>query len=107
MNETVKIIFDILQTIILGIGLWYIQRSAKKRDEKRDRQNIADNTWKQCITKGVDGNSSLCLSNAKYIRKYHPETNGDHAIAQQYVVDNKHELNNFLTKQGLENILNN
>ena len=75
MNETVKIIFDILQTIILGIGLWYIQRSAKKRDEKRDRQNIADNTWKQCITKGVDGNSSLCLSNAKYIRKYHPETN--------------------------------
>lgn len=34
MNETVKIIFDILQTIILGIGMWYIQRSAKKRDEK-------------------------------------------------------------------------
>lgn len=107
MNETVKIIFDILQTIILGIGMWYIQRSAKKRDEKRDRQNIADNTWKQCITKGVDGNSSLALQEAKYIKIYHPEVNGDLAIAQQYVLDNKHEMSNFLTKQGLENILNN
>lgn len=105
MNETAKIIFDILQTLILGVGLFCIQRSAKKRDEKRDKENIANNTWKQLITKGVDGNSSLALQEAKHIKKYHPEINGDLAIAQQYVCDNKHELSNFLTNQGLKNIL--
>jgi len=105
MNETR--IFDIIQTLILAIGMLWIQRTAKKRDDKREKKDAADNAYKRFVTKGIDGNSSLGLQLAKWFKKLHPEVNGDLAVAQKRVEDNQHELSNFLTDQGLENILNN
>lgn len=93
-----------LWTIVLAAGIpstitglvigWFVKRQ-NDRDKAREEINIL-------LIQGVG--ASISLGEAVAIAQKNGKTNGETEKALSYAKDSKHNLSNFLTKQGVKHI---
>ena len=73
---------------------WLVKRQ-NGRDKAREEINIL-------LIQGVD--ASICLGEATAIALRDGKTNGETKDALKYAANAKHNITNFLTKQGVKSI---
>lgn len=95
---------DELWSIVLAAGIpstitglivgWFVKRQ-NERDKAREEINIL-------LIQGVGASISLGEANAIALRD--GKTNGETKEALKYAMNTKHNISNFLTKQGVKHI---
>ena len=103
-----------IPSVIMGLGVWLIQRRIQKLDKKREleeqeRRNAlkkreeAREKHELILIQGVNAAIALGEATAKAVQRI-PDAhcNGDMHAALEYAAKIKHEQKDFLTKQGIE-----
>ena len=96
---------ELVVTIIIAAGIpsavvGIILRRFEKRQDKRDAAREEINVL---LIQGV--NASISLGEATTIALRNGKTNGETEAALKYAKDSKHEITDFLTRQGVQNIV--
>ncbi len=101
MNEFITIILAAgIPSAITGTAISiFLSRFAKKQEEKekaREEINVL-------LIQGV--NASISLGEAVAIAQKNGKSNGETEKALKYAKDSKHDITNFLTRKGVQNII--
>jgi hypothetical protein len=80
-----------LTTLLIG---WFVKHQSEK-DKAREEINVL-------LIQGVG--ASISLGEAVAIAQKNGKSNGETEKALTYAKDTKHNITNFLTKQGVKNI---
>lgn len=93
---------------IVAFCFWMLERRIQERARRQEEQDIKEENREKLqymMLKALDG--SLCLSEAtaKAVQRIpDAKCNGDMHKALDYELDAKHDLENFLTRQGVNHI---
>ena len=117
MDITAIIIAASIPSAITGFCFWLIERNIKKQDKKREAEEEArredmerrENLRQQqefYLVQGVNAAIALGEATAKAVQRI-PDAhcNGDMHAALEYATSVKHKQKDFLTKQGVDALL--
>ena len=117
MDVTAIIIAASIPSAITGFCFWLIERNIKKQDKKREAEEEArredmerrENLRQQqefYLVQGVNAAIALGEATAKAVQRI-PDAhcNGDMHAALEYATSVKHKQKDFLTKQGVDALL--
>lgn len=108
-----------IPSAITAFCFWIIERRIKKRDEAEKEERIRrqrevdkkeqnKEDLQYMILKSLDGSLALSEATARAVQRIpDAQCNGDMHKALDYEQSAKHELENFLTRQGVSNITHN
>lgn len=77
---------------------WILRRYEKKQDKREEAQKDKDVLVIQAV------NASIALGEASAIALRNGKCNGETKVALEYSTKIKHELKDFLVKQGVEHL---
>lgn len=101
-----SLIAAVFAGVISGIFIHRLQRKMDRRQEKADRKEdareIALTTYNTLMLKGLIASLSLGEATAEAVetQKY----NGKQTAARDYAENVKHEIQNFMYSQGIDNL---
>lgn len=94
-----------IPSAITGFCFWLLQKNITKRDDDRSKQEAAQKENELLLIRGVGAAIALGEATARAVQRI-PDAhcNGDMHEALEYAQKVKHEQQDFLRKQGIENI---
>lgn len=94
-----------IPSAITGFCFWLLQKNITKRDAVRDKQEEAKKENELLLIRGVGAAITLGEATARAVQRI-PDAhcNGDMKEALEYAQKVKHEQQDFLRKQGIENL---
>ncbi len=94
-----------IPSAITGFCFWLLQKNITKRDAVRDKQEEAKKENELLLIRGVGAAIALGEATARAMQRI-PDAhcNGDMKEALEYAQKVKHEQQDFLRKQGIENL---
>lgn len=116
MGTGITIFLSLMPSTIIGLGVWFMQRSINKHDKERvkredsrekqeDARNEARKKNEVLLIKLVGASISLGEATAVSVQRLDPMCNGDMKKALEYAQTVKHEQKDFLNEQGVEHFL--
>lgn len=88
---------------VTGLCFWAIKNSITRRDQRRDKLDAAREQNQILLIRSVGAAIALGEATAYAIRD--GKTNGEMTAALQYAQNVKHDQRNFMTEQGIKNII--
>ena len=90
-------------TAITGFFFWLLKRHIDKKDKEREEHEQARKQNELLLVQGVFASIGLGEATALALKNGH--TNGETEAALAYAREIKHKQKDFLTEQGINNIL--
>lgn len=93
-------------TAATGFFFWRLRKHIDQKDKEREEKEHNRELLMLNMMKGVNGSLALGEATAKAVQRI-PDAhcNGDMHQALEYATQTKHELKDFLTQQGIHNIV--
>ncbi len=94
-----------IPSAITGFCFWLLQKNITKRDADRNKQEEAQKKNELLLIRGVGAAITLGEATARAVQRI-PDAhcNGDMHEALEYAQKVKHEQQDFLREQGIENL---
>lgn len=94
-----------IPSAITGFCFWLLQKNITKRDAAHDKQEVARKENELLLIRGVSAAIALGEATARAVQRI-PDAhcNGDMHEALEYAQTVKHEQQDFLRRQGIENL---
>lgn len=94
-----------IPSAITGFCFWLLQKNITKRDADRNKQEEAQKKNELLLIRGVGAAITLGEATARAVQRI-PDAhcNGDMHEALEYAQKVKHEQQEFLREQGIENL---
>lgn len=104
MSDVTTLIIALgVPTAITGFFFWLLKRHIDKREIERDEREQARKQNELLLVQGVFASIGLGEATALALKNGH--TNGETESALAYAREIKHKQKDFLTEQGINNIL--
>lgn len=104
MEELIKgLVFSLLPSAIIGLGVWRIQKSILHIDKKRQEAEECREEHQIVLLKSI--NAAIALGEATAIAIRDQKCNGEVTGALAYAKQVKNEQREFYQKQGIKKII--
>ena len=104
MEDTIRDALKIiLSPAVVALGLWWIQKTIVKLDQRRAKLDECREQHQVILLKSINASISLGEAAAKALRDGH--TNGEVTKALEYSERIKYEQREFYEKQGISKII--
>lgn len=105
LNITALLALMSIPSAITGFCFWLLKKNITKRDADRNKQEEARRKNELLLIRGVGAAITLGEATARAVQRI-PDVhcNGDMHEALEYAQKVKHEQQDFLREQGIENI---
>ena len=102
LDATAMLVFMGVPSAFTGLCFWIIQKNISKRDNERDKKDLARERKELLLIQSVGAALSLGEATARALRD--GKCNGEMSAALEYANKVKHDQRDFLTEHGIKHL---